>query len=230
MTLRLQHMTMPCPTINGNYSQGVGTRIIISERKTKARPLITCFKSGKELKHMEHPYKKWYIYICILQHAISLLGIWIVFNFAESVPFAFLAYYSTQTESLLSFVDMPGSWGLVGVKKASMPGWVDVIMIWYISKRPEASTAHILYSTVDVYWICHTSKPWFVEIPWSYGSSMVSEIQRLKCLNSKLLRNPRLALKRVFLGTQWGSWDHEHWMHIKKGIDFQFLLVSHILW
>lgn len=97
-------------------------------------------------------------------------------------------------------------------------------------QRPQLLIFYIIYSTVDVYWICHTSKPWFVEIPWSYGSSMVSEIQRLKCLNSKLLRNPRLALKRVFLGTQWGSWDHEHWMHIKKGIDFQFLLVSHILW
>lgn len=77
----------------------------------------------------------------------------------------------------------------------------------------------------------HTSKPWFVEIPWSYGSSMFFffQIQRLKCLNSKLLRNPRLALKRVFLGTQWGSWDHEHWMHIKKGIEvfnFCWYLIS----
>lgn len=103
-------------------------------------------------------------------------------------------------------------------------------MIWYISKRPEASTTHILYSIVDVFWIC-TPANHEVEIPWSYGSSMFFffQIQRLKCLNSKLLRNPRLALKRVFLGTQWGSWDHEHWMHIKKGIEvfnFCWYLIS----
>ncbi len=65
--------------------------------------------------------------------------------------------------------------------------------------------------------------PWFQR---SRGWNLNLSVSR--CLNSKLLRNPRLAWKRAFLGTQWGSWDHEHWMHIKKGIHFQFLLVYHI--
>ena len=62
------------------------------------------------------------------------------------MPFAFLAYYNTQTESLLSFVDMPGSWGLVGVKKASMPGWVDDHDLIHIKKTRGLNCSYsILY-------------------------------------------------------------------------------------
>ena len=199
----------------------------MSERKTKARPLITCFKSGKELKHMEHPYKNWYIYI--LQHVISLIGI--VFNFAESVPFAFLAYHSTQTESLLSFVDMPGSWGLVGATNLRIPSCLEVIMIWYISKRPEASTTHILYSIVDVFWIC-TPANHEVEIPWSYGSSMFFfSDPEVEMLELQVVAQPKVGVEASFSRNSVGklrSWTLDAYQKRYWGI--QFLLVSHILW
>ena len=118
-------MTIALPKqLMENYSQGVGTRIIISERKTKARPLITCFKSGKELKTHGAPIQKVvyiYMYIAACYKSVRNMN---SFSILQNLClFAFLAYYSTQTESLLSFVDMPGSWGLVGVKK-SQHAWL----------------------------------------------------------------------------------------------------------